>query len=71
MKPDDEIGSQLLLEYLEANQPEMIETIKKPAWGEFKKNLPITDGGVVDMATGEKLEFIETEETAGSFDVKF
>ncbi len=70
VKPEDEIGSQALLEYLEVNQPELIETIKKPAWGEFKKNLTITEDGVVDMATGEKLEFVQTEETAGSFDVK-
>ena len=51
--------------------PEMVETIKKPAWGEFKKNLTLTeDGDVVDMATGEKLDFVKTEETEGSFDVK-
>lgn len=67
-KPEDDAA---LIAYLEQNQPEMVETIKKPAWGEFKKNLTLTeDGDVVDMATGEKLDFVKTEETEGSFDVK-
>lgn len=68
VKPEDDAT---LISYLEQNQPELVEIVKKAAWGEFKKNLTITDdGGVVDMATGEKLDFVKTEETEGSFDVK-
>ena len=68
MKPEDDTA---LIGYLEQNQPEMVETVKKAAWGEFKKNLTITDdGGVVDMATGEVLDFIQAEEEPGRFDVK-
>lgn len=68
MRPEDDTA---LIGYLEQNQPEMVETVKKVAWGELKKNLTITDdGGVVDMATGEKLDFIQTEEEPGKFDVK-
>jgi len=60
-----------LVAYLEQGQPDLIDTIKKPRWGEFKKNLTLTDDGeVVDMATGEKLDFVKTEEDPGSFDVK-
>lgn len=68
VKPEDD---ETLISYLEQNQPELVEIVKKAVWCEFKKNLTITDdGGVVDMATGEKLDFVKTEETEGSFDVK-
>lgn len=68
LKPEDDTA---LIGYLEQNQPEMVETVKKAAWGEFKKSLTITDdGGVVDMATGEVLDFIMAEEEPGKFDVK-
>ena len=60
-----------LIEYLEQGQADMVDTVKKAKWGEFKKNLTISDDGeVVDMATGEKLDFVKTEEDPGSFDVK-
>ena len=60
-----------LIGYLEETQPELVETIRRPFWGDFKKNLVIgEDGKVVDMSTGEVLDFIKTEETEGSFDVK-
>ncbi|MBP5291065.1 MAG: host-nuclease inhibitor Gam family protein, partial [Lachnospiraceae bacterium] len=59
-----------LVKYLKDNAPMLVETIEKPAWGEFKKNLTLTDDGVVDTTTGEKLDFIKTEESEGSFEVK-
>ena len=59
-----------LIKYLEETAPMLVETIKKPAWGEFKKNLTLTDDGVFDTTTGEKLDFIKTEESEGSFDIK-
>ena len=63
-------NDEALTAYLEESQPELIEIIKKPAWGEFKKNLMINDGRVVDMATGEVLDFINIEEEPGKFDIK-
>lgn len=60
-----------LIGYLEETQPELVETIRRPFWGDFKKNLVIgEDGKVVDMSTGEVLDFIKTEETEQSFEVK-
>ena len=71
VKGTDEAWDTALLGYLEESQPELIETIKKPAWGEFKKNLVIgEDGSVTDMSTGEVLDFIKTEEEPGKFEVK-
>ena len=68
MKPESDAE---LVKYLEDNAPMLVETVKKPAWGEFKKSLSLTDDGeVVDTTTGEKLSFIKTEESEGSFDVK-
>lgn len=67
VKPDDDV----LVKYLEASQPELVKTVKCPAWGDLKKNLTINeDGTVTDMSTGEVLDFVSTEETEGSFDIK-
>lgn len=71
VKGNDEAWDSALLFYLEESQPELIEVVKKPLWGEFKKNLAINNGQVVDMATGEVLDFIKTEEDTGKFDIKF
>lgn len=66
-KPDDDE----LVKYLETNAPIYVETVKKAAWGEYKKSLSIAeDGSVVDTATGEVVDFIKTEESEGSFDIK-
>ena len=66
-KPDDEA----LVAYLKQNAPELVKTVETPAWGEFKKALMVADDGtVVNSDTGEVLDFIGIEETAGSFDVK-
>ena len=70
VKGNDEAWDSALLFYLEESQPELIEVVKKPLWAEFKKNLVINDGQVVDMATGEVLGFIKAEEEPGKFDIK-
>ena len=68
VKPENE---GLLVAYLEGAAPNMVETVKKAAWGEFKKVLTVDESGtVINAETGEVLDFIGTEETAGSFDVK-
>ena len=51
---------------------EYVETKKSLKWGEYKKNLAITDDcTVVDTSTGEVIEACAVEETPASFDVKF
>ena len=51
---------------------EYVETKKSLKWGEYKKNLTITDDcTVVDTSTGEVIEACAVEETPASFDVKF
>lgn len=60
-----------LLKYLHENgMEEYIKTEEKPAWAEFKKTLSIVDGKVIDTSTGEVVEAVKAEETAGVFDVK-
>ena len=66
-KPDED----KLVAYLKTNAPELVKTVETAAWGDFKKTLALADDGtVVNTETGEVLDFIGTEETAGSFDVK-
>lgn len=70
VKPKDETA---LMSYLEANEfNEFIETKKTTKWAEFKKTITIDEssGKVVSTDTGELLQFIETEQTEGQFDVK-
>lgn len=68
VKPEDDTA---LMIYLDVNAPEYVETKKSVRWGDYKKNLAITDdGSVVDTSTGEQLSFIQTEESEASFDVK-
>ena len=67
MVKDDE----KLIEYFRSNDmEEFIKTKESPAWGEFEKQLQIIDGNVVDTATGDVIDAVRVEETAGIFDVK-
>ena len=60
-----------LLEYFHKNgMEEYIKTEEKPAWGEYKKKLSIVDGQVIDTVTGEVVDIVKVEETAGVFEVK-
>lgn len=60
-----------LLEYFHKNNmSEYIKTEEKPVWNEFKKTLSVVDGKVIDTSTGEVVEAVKAEETAGVFDVK-
>lgn len=60
-----------LLAYLkENNMTEFVKTKEEPVWNEFKKNLEIIDGVVVNTVTGEVVEVVKVEEEAGSFEVK-
>lgn len=67
VKPDEA----KLVEYMEANGYEKLVKIKKsPEWAEFKKEIELKDGQVILDDTGEVLDWIETEEDPGKFDVK-
>ena len=60
-----------LLDYFHKNDmQEYIKTEEKPAWADFKANLSIMDGKVVDTITGEVVDAVRVEETPGVFDVK-
>lgn len=66
VKDDDK-----LLEYFHSNgMEEFIKTKESPAWAEFKKQLEVIDGNVIDTATGDIIDAVKVEESAGIFDVK-
>ena len=66
VKDDEE-----LLKYLRSNNlNQYIKVKEEPAWVEFKKNLEIVDGVVINTLTGEVVEVVKVEEDAGSFEVK-
>lgn len=59
-----------LLAYLDADLPDYVKVTKKPMWGEYKKQLAITGGHVIDRDTGEIIPGVEVVEKPSSFDVK-
>lgn len=60
-----------LVEYFRQNgMSEYIKVKEEPKWAEFKKNLSIVDGKVVDTTTGEIVDVVRVEEVPGTFDVK-
>ena len=50
---------------------EFVEIKKSLKWGEYKKNLVISDGEVIDGTTGEVVKACNVEDVPASFDVKF
>ena len=67
MKQDDE----KLLEYFKnSGNDDMIQTVEKPKWGEFKKRLEIVGGQIVDKDTGEIVEGVEIVEKPDTFVVE-
>lgn len=50
---------------------DLVETKKSFRWGEFKKDLLIDDGKVIDTVTGEILDCCTVEEVPASFDIKY
>lgn len=67
MEKDDE----KLLEYFKnSGNDDMIQTIEKPKWGEFKKRLEIVGGQIVDTDTGEIVEGVEIVTKADTFVVE-
>lgn len=62
--------AQLLEHFRQNGLQEYIKTKEEPAWGEYKKNLSIVDGKVIDTTTGEIVDVVKVEEVPGIFDVK-
>lgn len=63
-----------LLAYLEANDgADYIKTKKSIDWAEFKKNLTISDGKIVDTELGTIIDpsICSIEDVPASFDIKF
>ncbi len=61
-----------LLRYLhDSGQVEYIKTEEKAVWGEFKKNLEIVDGKVVDKSSGEVVDAVTLEDIPEKFDIVF
>lgn len=59
-----------LLEYLKTSgNDDMIQTVEKPKWGEFKKRLQIVGASVVDGTTGEIVEGVEIINRPDTFTV--
>lgn len=60
-----------LVEYFQQNNmPEYIKNEYKPKWADFKKQLTIVDGKVVNTDTGEEVTAVKVEYVPESFDVK-
>ena len=60
-----------LVEYFRQNgMSDYIKVKEEPKWAEYKKNLAIADGKVVDTTTGEVVDVVRVEDVPGTFDVK-
>ena len=59
-----------LLAYLKTNHPEMVKTVEKPAWVDFKKLVkPLDDGTCVDGETGEVVDGLKAGMSGERFEV--
>ena len=60
-----------LLDWLEANRPELVKVTKEPMWSEVKKRVSQIGENVYAFAdTGEIVDGITAKETPGKFEVK-
>ena len=60
-----------LVDWLEANRPELVKVEKKPDWAAVKKNVIMLNDGVYAMSdTGEIVDGIVPKEVPGKFEVK-
>jgi hypothetical protein len=62
-----------LVEYLKnTGQSNLVEVIEKPKWGEFKKNLEVSEDGAIiaDKGTGELVDCIKAEIRPPKFSVE-
>ena len=70
-KPKAEYDDAELVNYLKkTGKTEYIKVKESPAWGEYAKQLSITDSGAIDTETGELVECIKVIPQADKFEVK-
>lgn len=50
---------------------EFVEIKKSLKWGEYKKNLIVSDNDVIDTTTGEVIEGRTVEDVPASFNIKY
>lgn len=50
---------------------EFVEIKKSLKWGEYKKNLIVSDNDVIDTTTGEVIEGCTVEDVPASFNIKY
>lgn len=68
---DYEKDENALIQWLEeSGRAEYVQTVKKPKWGEFKKQIAVVDEQVVDMETGEVVAGLKPIEKPGRFEVQ-
>lgn len=70
--PEMQRDDVLLTQYLKFANPALVKVVESPNWGDFKKNLKITnDNQVIDSQTGQVLDFITVIPKPDVFEVKF
>lgn len=62
--------NELLIKYVETNEPDLIETKNTVKWGDFKKTLVVASDGKVINSDGEVLHFITGIEQPDNIAVK-
>ena len=60
-----------LLKWCDENEPDMVKVERSPKWGEIKKRLTMTDAGIVDSATGLKVDGVVTLDKPEEFKISF
>ena len=59
-----------LLRWCHENAPELVRVTEKPAWGDIKKRLRATDGGIADTETGLIVEGVQAVTKPQSFKIR-
>lgn len=58
-----------LLNWCEANDPDLVRVKREPAWADIKKRLVQTDAGIIDGLTGLKVDGVVILDKPEEFDV--
>ena len=68
--PQYVVDNDRLVEHLRTAAPDLIETVCKPRWGEYKKRCQVVGGELVDSATGELVDGVTVAERGAVFTVE-
>ncbi len=70
-KPEYKPDNEQFVQWLEANgYADFVQTVKKAAWGEFKKQTALSGLDVIDTTTGEVVQGVKVEMRPAEFTVK-